>query len=199
MRGSLYWTEGNSVVDARPYSLTGQTVQKPSFAQARFGASLGGGLNIPKLIRSRKTFLFLNYSGTRVKNPFNAVETLPTALERIGDFSQSSVRGVPATIFDPSTGAPFPNNQVPISRLNPAALGLLNFFPLPNQPGAVQNYQFVTSVPQNTDNLSTRVMQTLTKKDRISVSFNLQTRDQRNEQNFGFRDKVTGTWFERQP
>jgi hypothetical protein len=127
-----------------------------------------------------------------VKNPFNAVETLPTALERIGDFSQSSVRGIPATVFDPATGAPFPNNQVPISRLNPASLGLLNFIPLPNQPGAVQNYQFVTSVPQNTDNLSTRVMQTLSKKDRISVSFNLQTRDQRNEQNFGFRDKLTG-------
>jgi hypothetical protein len=192
MHGSLYISEGNSAVDARPYSLTGQTVAKPSFAQTRFGASLGGPLNIPKVVRSSKTFLFLNYTGTRVKNPFSATETLPTLLERGGDFSQSSVRGAPASIFDPSSGAPFPNNQVPLSRLNPAALGLLNFIPLPNQPGAVQNFQFITSVPQNTDNLSTRVSQTLTKKDRISVGFNLQTRDQRNSQNFGFRDKITG-------
>ena len=56
MRGSLYINEGNSVVDARPYSLTGQTVAKPSFAQTRFGASLGGGLNIPKIIRSPRLF-----------------------------------------------------------------------------------------------------------------------------------------------
>ena len=66
-RGGLHVlciTEGNSVVDAA-YSLTGQTVEKPSFAQTRFGANLGGGLNIPKIIHSPKTFLFLNYTGTR--------------------------------------------------------------------------------------------------------------------------------------
>jgi hypothetical protein len=192
LHGSIYMNEGNSAVDARPYSLTGQTVAKPSFAQTRFGASLGGGLNIPKIIRSPKTFLFLNYTGTRVKNPYSAVETVPTLLERGGDFSDSSVRGSPVNIFDPSTGAPFPNNMLPASRLNPAANGLLSFIPLPNQPGAVQNYQFITSVPQNTDNLSVRVSQTLTKKDRLSVSFNLQSRSQKNSQNFGFQDKITG-------
>ena len=195
MRGSIYMNEGNSVVDARPYSLTGQTVPKPSFAQTRFGASLGGGLNIPKIIRSPKTFLFLNYTGTRVKNPFSAVETVPTALERSGNFSQSSVQGLPLNIFDPLNGAPFPNNIVPASRIDRAANGLLSFIPLPNQPGSVQNFQFITSVPQNTNNLSTRVSQTLSKKDRISVSFNLQTRDQRNSQNFGYQDKVTGLGF----
>jgi hypothetical protein len=192
MHGYMYMSEGNSAVDARPYSLTGQTVDKASFAQTRFGASVGGGLNIPKIIHSSKTFLFLNYTGTRQKNPFSAVETLPTALERSGDFSQSSVRGLPVNIFDPTTGAPFPNNLVPASRINPAANGLLSFIPLPNQPGALQNFQFISSIPQNTDNLSTRVSQTLTKKDRISVSFNLQTRNQKNSQNFGFQDKTTG-------
>jgi hypothetical protein len=195
LHGSIYMNEGNSAVDARPYSLTGQTVAKPSFAQTRFGASLGGGLNIPKIIRSPKTFLFLNYTGTRQKSAFSAVETVPTLLERSGDFSQSAVRGSPAAIFDPSIGAPFPNSLVPASRINPAANGLLSFIPLPNQPGAVQNFQFVSSYPQNTDNLSVRVSQTLTKKDRLSVSFNLQTRDQKNLQNFGFQDKMTGLGF----
>jgi trimeric autotransporter adhesin len=195
LHGSVYINEGNSVVDARPYSLTGQTVEKPSFAQTRFGASLGGGLNIPKIINNPKTFLFLNYTGTRVKNLFSATETLPTALERGGNFSQSSVNGAPVNIFDPLTGAPFPNNLVPASRIDRAANGLLSFIPLPNQPGAVQNFQFISSVPQNTNNLSTRVSQTLTKKDRISVSFNLQTRDQRNSQNFGYQDKMTGLGF----
>jgi hypothetical protein len=195
LHGSIFFSEGNSALDARPYSLTGQTVAKPSFAQSRFGLTLGGGLKIPKILQSDKTFVFLSYFATRAKNPFTAVDTVPTLLERSGDFSQSSVRGTPVTLFDTQTGAPFPNNQIPLSRLNPAALGLLNFIPLPNQPGSVQNYQLVTSVPQNTNNLGLRVNRTISKTDRIDSNFNLQTRDQKTEQDFGFKDDVTGLGF----
>lgn len=195
VRGSLFFSEGNSAFDARPYSLTGQILPKPSFAQHKFGATLGGGLNIPKIIHSDKTFVFLSYFATRSKTPFSAVDTVPTALERGGDFSQSAVLGAPVNVFDPATGAPFADNRIPLNRLNPAALGLLNFIPLPNQPGAVQNYQLVTAIPQNTDNLGLRINQTLNKANRIDSNFNLQRRDQRTEQDFGFRDHVTGLGF----
>jgi hypothetical protein len=182
-------------VDARSYSLTGQVLPKPSYDQTRFGVTLGGGLNIPKVIHNDKTFLFFSYYATRAKNPFTATDTVPTPLERSGDFSESAVRGTPVTIFDPTTGAPFPNNQIPAFRQNPAALGLLSFIPLPNQPGAVQNYQFVTSTPQNTDNLGLRVNRTLNKTDRIDSNLNIQRRKQGSEQDFGFQDHVTGLGF----
>lgn len=190
-RGDAFFNLRNSALDARSYSLTGQSVDKPSYAQARFGLTGGGQLRIPKLIQSDKTFIFLNYFGTRSRNPYNAVSTLPSAAERSGDFSQSIARGS-VVVYDPLTGQPFPDNRIPTSRINPAANGLLSFFPLPNLPGRVQNYQFITSVPQNTDNLGLRLSNSLSRRDRISGSFNLQSRGSETTQLFGFRDTSSG-------
>jgi hypothetical protein len=58
-RGNLSFSLHNSALDARPYSLTGQTVAKPSYAQARIGISGGGQLRIPGLFSSPKTFFFV--------------------------------------------------------------------------------------------------------------------------------------------
>jgi hypothetical protein len=52
-------------------------------------------------------------------------------------------------VFDPNTtrtvsGAqvrsPFPNQQIPLSRFDPVAKAIQAFFPLPNQPGIINNY-----------------------------------------------------------
>ena len=69
IRGALFFTLGNSALDARPYSLTGQTVEKASYAQNRFGIVGGGPLSIPKLINSERTFFFFSYFGTRAPQP----------------------------------------------------------------------------------------------------------------------------------
>ncbi len=190
-RGGLSFSLGNSALDARPYSLTGQTVDKPSYAQSRFSLNGGGQLRIPKIINSSKTFFFVNYFGTRSRSPYNSVSTLPSSLERAGDFSQSVARGS-VTIHDPLTQQPFPDNRIPASRINPAAAGLISFIPQPNQPGQVQNYQFVTSVPQNSDNLGVRMFNSITRKDRIGGSFNLQQRNSESAQLFGYRDQLNG-------
>jgi hypothetical protein len=190
IRGGLNLQLSNSAFDARPYSLTGQTVPKSSYGSGNFGFMLGGPLHIPKLLNSDKTFFMLNYRGTRSRTSFNAVSTVPTLLERSGDFSQSFVRG-PVTIFDPTTHAPFPGNQIPRSQLNSAALGLLPFIPLPNQPGSIQNYQIVTSIPVNSDNFGLMLNRTLTTKDRLNGNFNWQRGDRVAEQVFGYRDSST--------
>ncbi len=187
MRGALTFSFGNSALDARPYSLTGQTVDKPSYAQGQFGAMLGGPLKIPKIIDDEKTFFFFRYNGSRSRNPFNRTSTLPSELERMGDFSQSIASG-PVTLFDAANGSTFPNNVIPASRFDGASLGLLPLIPLPNQPGRVQNYQFITSVPQNSDVLGIRLGRSLSEKDRLSGSYNLRTRDSEAAQLFGFRD-----------
>lgn len=187
--GNLSFTLDNSALDARPYSLTGQSVNKPSYAQARIALSGGGPLRIPKVINSSKTFLFASYFATRSRSPYNATSTMPSALERTGDFSQATGLG---TIYDPTTGSPFPNNAIPTARISPVAGGLLSFIPLPNQPGQVQNYQIVNSVPQNTDNLSLRLFHSLTQKDRIGGSFSLQQRGSESSQLYGFQDTQSG-------
>jgi hypothetical protein len=195
MHGTAFFTLDNSALDARPYSLTGQTVEKPSYAQSRFGLAGGGPLVIPKIIRSERTFIFFNYFGTRARNPFHAISTLPTLAERNGDFSQSLVGSTPVQIYDPNGRLPFAGNLIPLDRLNPAARGLLRFIPLPNQPGTVQNYQYVTSTNSNSDNLGVRLNRSITTKDRFDLNFNLQNRNSRNAQLFGFRDAGDGRGF----
>ena len=191
IRGMAFYTLGNSALNARPFSLTGQDVAQPAYGSSRFGVTLGGQLNIPKVVKLERTFFFLNYFGTRSRTPYQGVSTVPTALERSGDFSQSFTRS-PVQIFDPLTNQPFAGNVVPQSRINSAALGLLPYIPLPNQPGNVQNYEYQTSVPQNTQNFGIRINQTITRKDRLDLNLNLQNRDGRTAQLFGFRDEVTG-------
>ena len=66
---------------------------------------------------------------------------MPTALERTGDFSQTTVQGAPVTIYDPTTGSPFPGNRIPANRINATSTALLQYFPNPNLPFATRNYQ----------------------------------------------------------
>ncbi len=190
IRGALFFSVGNSEVNARPYSLTGQPVEQPSYGQSRFGVVAGGGLKIPKVLTTQHTFFFLSYFGTRSKSPASYTSTLPTPLERAGDFSQSGT--APLQVFDPTSRLPFPGNRIPESQMNPAAAGLLRFIPLPNQPGQVQNYQYVTAVPQNTDNLGVRLNQTINRSNRLNFNFNLQNRDSHGAQLYGFNDEISG-------
>jgi hypothetical protein len=153
LRGSVFETIGGSALDAQPYSLTGQPASKPGYLSQRFGASLGGPLNIPKLLDGARTTFFLNYSGNRSSNQYDAYSTVPTEAERSGDLSSFS-----AQVFDPITGQPFAGNQIPQSRLDPTALDLLRLFPLPNQPGARQNFRFVTTSNNQQDDLNFRLI-----------------------------------------
>src|SRR6185369_8311436 len=80
-----------------------------------------------------------------------------------GDFSGTLVRNGPnagqaVIVRDPTTHQPFLNDQIPSTMFNAAAVGLLNYIPLPNLPGNSQNFHYVTSATQNNDNLNLRVM-----------------------------------------
>jgi hypothetical protein len=168
--GNIGFTLDNSVWDARSYSLTGQNTAKPSTANARVTMMLGGPLKIPKLLSGRNGFFMINYQLTRSRIGNTQSALVPTALERGGDFSQSVSQLGPVTVFDPMTGQPFPGNVIPANRINPAALGLLNYYPLPNfvaAPGAKYNYQTAIVRVNNQDNLNTRLNQTIDPKDRI--------------------------------
>ena len=72
--------------------------------------------------------------------------TVPTALERQGDFSQTfAANGQVVRIFNPfSTRAnpaggfirdQFADNRIPSALWDPVALNMLKYYPLPNQPG----------------------------------------------------------------
>ena len=56
---------------------------------------------------------------------------MPTADERVGNFAGSGI-----TVTDPTTGKPFPNDQIPTSQLSPVAQYFLKYIPLPNGPNS---------------------------------------------------------------
>jgi len=192
IHGNVSFQWQGAATDAKPFSLSGQPVAQPDFNNYRWSAVVGGPLRIPHLLKGDSTFFTLSYFGTRGQSAFYNVGTVPTAAERTGDFSQTFINGVVPTIYNPSTGAPFSGNIVPSSLINPAAAGLLQYIPLPNLPGVVQNFEFVTAVPADTDNVSVRLNQNVGKNDRLALNESFQRRKSETAQLFGYLDPGTG-------
>jgi hypothetical protein len=62
------------------------------------------------------------------------------------------------TIYDPTTGQPFPSNTIPAARIASQATALLSYIPQPNLPGQFQNYQRLTSSQSNSTRVGVRFL-----------------------------------------
>ena len=138
--GSGYEYLRNDLLDAPGYFATvrdGAKV-KPELRYNVFGGTLGGR------IRRDKTFFFFSYEGQRLRTGGVDTLTVPTPEQRIGDFGQTlNAQSRQVVIYDPATtrtlnGAtirdPFAGNRIPTNQLDPVALKVLQFYPLPNRP-----------------------------------------------------------------
>ncbi len=159
--GTIYYSANDAALNAAPFSLTGQPSINPAYLQQRFGGAIGGPLIIPHIYHGTKTFFFLHYNGTLGDTPYSYYSTVPTLLERSGNFSQTLMNGQPVQIFNPATGLPFPNSTIPQSMINSAANGLLNYIPLPNLPGQVQNFRSITAAKNDSNDFNIRLNQAL--------------------------------------
>ncbi|MCU1294527.1 MAG: TonB-dependent receptor [Bryobacterales bacterium] len=107
-----------------------------------YALALGGRVWIPKLYDGKnKTFFWIAREGYDDTQAYTSTSYTPTALERVGDFSQTRTQsGGQLTIYDPLstvkdpvTGAvisrtPFANNIIPSSRLNPVGSAMAQTF-----------------------------------------------------------------------
>ncbi len=129
--------------------------------------SIGGPVILPKYHPSRKRLFFFfsqEFQNQVVAYPVEEV-TVPTALERQGDFSQSyNNKGNKVNVQDPQNGKKaFPGNVIPASRLNQVGQNILNIFPLPNfvDPNIATrynwNYYSAESAPYNRRTETARV------------------------------------------
>ncbi|MGH9845839.1 MAG: carboxypeptidase regulatory-like domain-containing protein, partial [Blastocatellia bacterium] len=137
---------------------------KPRYRFNTWNYNIGGPVYLPKLFNRNKDKLFFfwsqEYWPQRVSRPLSQL-TVPTDLERQGDFSQSlDLNGRPRVIRDPTTGQAFPGNRIPANRINPNGQALLKFFPAANFPDRAvsagrYNYVFQTenTTPQRTETL----------------------------------------------
>jgi trimeric autotransporter adhesin len=173
VRFSFYDRYENSAFDARPFSITGKEVPKPSHYDERFGGNLGGPLKIPHIYNgSDKTYFFINYQHEVQSSALDTYSTVPNAAERSGDFC-----GLGITLFNPFsdfTGPRTPlGNGCQIPAINSAAAGLLAFYPQPNLPGSVQNFLLQTTVPVNSDILNIHVLHTINSQFSLNGGYNL--------------------------
>jgi len=134
LHGSLFEFLRNDAFDARDYF----SHQVLPLKLNNFGYTVGGPLILPRYNRdASKTFFFVTQEWNLMSTRVSAINTtVPSPAERSGDFS-----ALGATLLDPTTNSPFPQNRIPASRLNPNATKLLDLYPLPNfqGPGTV-NY-----------------------------------------------------------
>ncbi len=143
--GDVFEFLRNSFFDARDY-FEDPATKKASFKQNQFGATIGGP------IKRNKLFWFGDYQGTVIRNPMTLVSSVPTAAQRIGDFSGlgNDIIYDPTT-YDPATNtrAQFSGNVIPSNRISPLVQNILNLYPLPNQPGKLKNNYIISPIEQD--------------------------------------------------
>ena len=159
--GSAYEFVKNQLFNANDYFSNLYNKPKGVFHNNIFGGSIGGPVWLPKIYNGHnRSFFFLNYEGNRQNTTSNLVTaSVPTAAERTGDFSQSTVAYngniVPVRLYDPTTGVVQPDgsiarqqfsyggvlNVIPPSRLDAVAKIYSSYYPLPNKPAVGTNHQ----------------------------------------------------------
>lgn len=155
LTGQVYeWYRGSNL-DAQDYFDREAGRPKRDYRDNRFGAAVGGPL------RRNRTFYFANVEVNPFEVPTPAVLTVPTERMRAGDFSALLALGPQYQIYDPATTRPhpttpgrfirdpFPGNIIPAHRIDPMAQRILDYYPLPNQPGTADggnNYVNPTAV-----------------------------------------------------
>lgn len=172
LHGSVYEFFQHWDLAANQFFYNAGGLPRPSCRLNQYGLSAGAPVWVPKVFNGKnRVFWFFAWEGIHDSDPTTSPRetsspqnfaTVPTAAERQGDFSALlplNTSGANYAIYDPASGVlsgsqvsrtPFPNNVIPTSRLNPIALNLLKYYPLPNttgQPNGFQNFadNFVTS------------------------------------------------------
>jgi len=176
--GDVYAYLRNEDLNANDYFNNLNSVAKPRYRYAIGGGSIGGPLYLPFLKKfnssKNRAFFFFNDQYSYAGIPGSLIQnSMPTALERAGNFSQSvTVGGALIPVYVSGTKTPYPGNIVPASQISAYGQDLLNVFPQPNfinraVSGGNYNYVFQETPLNRTNNYTYRLDFNLTDKFRM--------------------------------
>jgi hypothetical protein len=166
--GSLFEFNRNTDLNDTPWNST----FNPPYHRNQFGGAFGGP------IKKDKAFFFFSYAGLRqVVGSQLTGGILPTANERLGDFTADSFKVyMPGTKTQVDGINSSPNcgtaalNCVPSSLLDKTAANLITkYVPLPNAPN--NNYSGFFTGPTNQDEYLGKYDEQLSDKDHVAVSY----------------------------
>ncbi len=170
--GNAYEFVRNDVFNAQNYFNNtgfGGTGVVPPYKKNDFGYTIGGPVYIPGVYNKdkQKTFFFWSQEWRRERVPGSFNTVVPYSAERTGNFNDVCP-GSDCPI-NPSTGLPFPNNQVPVA---PAAGDILPLIPVGtlDQPGA-SAYNANITLPTSWREELVRVDHNINDKNRLTLRY----------------------------
>lgn len=200
LHGQVYENARRTALDANSHYNDNPVINlsKTSDVRNQYGFEIDGPLVIPHLYNGRdKTFFEAQLEIYTMNTPLSGIDSVPELspgsttknVAQTGDFSTdyywNGTANEPVTIYDPLTAdasnnyirQPFPNNQVPTSRLNSTAEALLAYLPLPNRPApamespGTDNYAWQSVGTDRFKNVVARIDQNFGAKDKAYLRF----------------------------
>jgi hypothetical protein len=180
--GTLFEFLRNDLFDAKDFFNIPQAGNpfagvKPKYRQNQFGGSMGGP------IFKDKTFFFGDYEGLRIVQGKTGRAIVPTAcqlgkaacngIQQLGNFSDLPAGTVIYDVTQP-TPTPFPNNIIPLDRINPISKKYAELLPaLPKEACVGVNCTFYNSPirTQTADTFDARIDHNFRQADSLFVRY----------------------------
>ncbi len=173
LHGTLYDYWRNSDLNANSWENNRRGIARGFRNRNQFGGVVGGPVFVPGVYDGRnRTFFFADYEAVRDITPPGLLNvTVPDDKMRAGDFSEF----LPGSASNPNgptfvLGAPYVNNVLPSSLLDPVAKGLAALYPSPNLAGTLQ---YIVAVPHrfNSANYGARLDHRISQSDSLFARY----------------------------
>jgi len=183
LHGAGYWFGQRSAMNANDFFANRNGNAKPDYARDQFGGTISGP------IVKNKFFYFFNYDRTHYDAPYELQTSVPTDLQKAGDFSQTlNQDGSLQQVFDPFTGHAvttgsgsdvvrnaFAGNRIPAAQINPIAAKIIGFYPTAtsagNQYTGLNNFATNLTLGQPAHQYNLKIDEVINDKNRLSGRF----------------------------
>ena len=166
LHGAAYEFFRNGALDARNFFAPADQ-PAPKYQRNQFGFALGG-----PVVKNR-TFFFVDYEGSRVREGITRVTNVPTLAERKGDFSQSLFRAP----INPFTQQPFAGNKIPDLFINPIGRAIAALYPATNRNVPFENFVSSPDLRDRNDHFDVRLEHALSKSSELAARYSFADRD----------------------